>query len=155
MTLNQLYELVPEARDDRNIVVAIDQNKREHLPGKLSVRFNGLVSPYNTIPRFQNINYLGLDFFNNQLTDLVVQYNWPSWNNANEFIAKLRESFALPAVETWEGSNDQKSIRCKDFVFHVNIQGGGAISIRDTTSNKKVDDLRKATIEKARKEFKP
>ena len=157
MTLDQLYELVPEARNDMNIIKALDQNKRQQLPSKLFIGFSGSQFPYNSIPRFQNITGIVLRFFNDQLTDLSVQYAGPSWNSANEFIAKLRESFVLPAAEDWKGNNVDKEIRCKDFVLQVRAQNnsGGYMSITDTTSVKKMDDAIKASLEKARKEFKP
>jgi hypothetical protein len=157
MTLNQVFELVPEARNDAKVIEALDQNKRQQLPTPLSIHFFGGAPPYDTDPRFQNISYMGLYFFDNQLINLEVQYMGPSWDNVDEFIAKLRENFTLPTIEGWEGSNTSKGIHCKDFVLNISAQSnsGGSISISDTTSAKKMADMKKAALEKNRREFKP
>jgi hypothetical protein len=156
MTLDQLYELVPEARNDKRVIEALDNSSRQQLPSMSFLTLSD--SPYDALPRFHNVSYVSLRFLNNQLAGLTVQYKWPVWDSANEFIAKLRESLALPAAENWDGGGPGKSIRCKDFTLNVYTQPNGtgaSISINDTTSPRKLDDMRKAVIERARKEFKP
>lgn len=157
MTLNQIYELIPEARTDKNVLEALDRVKQDPLPSKLSLQFQPYNAPYNKLPILQNIEYIGLRLFNNQITDIHVSYRWPNWTNIDEFLAKLRENLLIPETKEWEGSETQKTLRCKDFYMNVSAQNnsGGHISITDTTSPKKMEDLKKEILEKARKEFKP
>jgi hypothetical protein len=157
MTLDQVFELVPDARNDKAIMEAINRVKAEKIPSQLTISFKGYELPYSAMPMFQNIHFLDARFFKNQLTNFYIQYNWPYWNNADAFIAKLRESIQLPEAKEWQGTDFAKSLRCKDFEVSVQTypNAGAYISMTDTTIAKKMDDLRNAILEKARKEFKP
>lgn len=157
MTLNQVFELVPDARNDKAVIEAINRQKAEKLPSTLTLSFKGYELPYSSMPMFQNVYFIDVRFFQDQLTNVFISYNWPTWNNADAFIAKLSESFQLPEAKEWQGNDNDKSLLCKDFRLNVSAQFnvGPSISLTDTTVAKKMDDLRNAILERARKEFKP
>ncbi len=157
MTLNQLYELVPDARTDNNIIGVIERSTNARLPEKTSIQFNSYGSPYGKMPLFKNIGYIGIRLFNDQITDISIQYDWPMWNSADEFIAKLRENLVLPEAKEWQGGELSRQLICKDFEMdvHAPFNSGALVVIRDLTTSKKIQELEKAIIEKARKEFKP
>lgn len=157
MTLNQVFELLPTTRTDKQVVEGLERIKAEQMPSQLTVQLNGYEFPYKTMPMFQNIQYIVLRFFREEITSITIQYNWPYWSNADEFIAKLRETLTLPEAKEWQGAQDNKNLRCKDFAMNVSAQnnGGGYLSLQDLTIAKKMDDIRQAILEKARKEFNP
>lgn len=157
ISLNSLYDLIPNARNDNQIRSIIANAKRERIPKKVSIQLSRHDSLYQELPIFKDIAYISIQMFNDSLTDISIQYDWPPWTKADDFIDKLKEHYKLPEAKYWQGDDNNKTIRCKEFLISVYapFNGGAMVIMRDLLIEKKMAVIEKTIIENSRKEFKP
>jgi hypothetical protein len=148
MSLNDLYELIPPARNDNVINNILIYAKRERIPKKVSIQLSKSNSLYQELPIFKDIEYISIQMFNDSLTDISIQYNWPTWTKADEFIDKLKEYYGLPEAQHWQGRDESKHLNCKGFLLSVYapFNGGALVTMRDLLVEKKMADIEKRLL---------
>lgn len=127
---------------------------------------NIFVNPrdYTTRDRFTGIANFRLVLLDGRVTQYEVEYHsapiGPTWHRVDDFIAKVADSFGLPAATDWVGNQDnssQKNLKCNGFQLqasNMNFRGSLIVSTLDPPS-KMQRERRAAFEEKVRREFKP
>jgi len=160
MSLNQVLDLIPGSREDKNVTVYLDHARRGRpaaLYEKISLTF--FASTYQSLPMFNNLQHIAVQTFDDRVTDISVQYTYPPWERVDDFVAKVAESLSLPGVKEWEqvDSTRNRNLKCQDFQVRVwaDNSANSTVALSDRTVERKIAERKKAVIEKARKEFKP
>jgi hypothetical protein len=103
MSLNQVLDLIPGSREDRNVTNFLEAARRGHPDASYQkISFTFSADSYQSLPRFNNLHGITVQTFDDQVTDISVQYAYPPWERVDDFVAKVAESLNLPGVKEWE-----------------------------------------------------
>jgi len=161
MSLNQVLDLIPGSREDKNVTDFLEAARRGHPAASYEKRsLDFQASSYPSLPMFNNLRHITVQTFDDRVTHISVGYDYPPWERVDDFVVKVAESLNLPGVKEWEqvgGSTSYKNLKCQGFEVYVFADNGpnSSVTLLDLTAGRKIAERKKAVIEKARKEFKP
>jgi hypothetical protein len=115
-------------------------------------------SSYPLKAKFTGVNRVDLVFLDEKVYSIYINYKGPYWDNVDQFLAKLSETYDLPAAKAWQSSysSDRKTLRCNGFEIRA-VAGSGETSVQmiNPQLQKIVDERQAEAREKARQTFKP
>ena len=164
MTAEEVFALFPgssERPENKNAILSAEQPPNY---GIASLSFQPSTYPSPVKERFAAIDSVFIRLFDGRVTEIRVEYagpnshpRGPAWNNVDDFIAKLSESFALPGAKLWfETSQYSKTLRCGAFEMDATTSNRqGAIWLRNSAYGDTVRQRAAADEEKRRRDFKP
>jgi hypothetical protein len=157
MSLNQVLDLIPGSREDKNVTDFLEAARRGHPAASYAKRsLDFQASSYPSLPMFNNLRQITVQTFDDRVTDISVQYTYPPWERVHDFVAKVAESPNLPGAKEWEQDSFTGNLKCQDFEVRVFAAGSNSfVALLDLAADRKIAERKKAVIEKARKEFKP
>jgi hypothetical protein len=104
---------------------------------------------------------LTVTFLDRRLVGMRLTYrrfpDGPQWPASGDFVARLVESYHLPASQSWVIDNDQsRHVQCNGFLIRAGILGGtGYFALEDNSYQKVQKERRNAYEETIRRDFKP
>ena len=103
MSLNQVLDLIPGSREDRNVTVYLDTARR----GSPAASYERIIltfsaSAYQSLAMFNNLQEITVQTFDDRVTNISVRYAYPPWERVDDLVAKVAEGLNLPGVEEWE-----------------------------------------------------
>jgi len=117
---------------------------------------------YATRTQFAGINQFNVQLFDNRVTRVYVSYASPPWNHVDEMVTRVSEALSLPSAENWTPvfSTERKTLQCSGFsveVYAIKQDNAccSSVDLRMQGVEEQVRERKKATIEKAKREFKP
>lgn len=163
MSADELLALFPGSSDDSNIKGRLDYAVKAPFYGVADISFQP--DKYTTKAQFEGINDINVRLFDNRVTQIYVSYgngDAPPWNHVDEMIMRVSEAFRLPSVENWlpVSSTDSKTLQCSGFtvqVYAIRQENAccSSLNLKMQGIEEKVTERKKATIEKAKRDFKP
>ena len=109
--------------------------------------------------QFAGVESVSAGLLNGRVADFTVLYGGVTWSAVDDWVAKLAETFKLPAAQTWmAGPNEtpNKILRCDGIAIEAAIQGGSAsIRVSSAEALKIMSDRANASDERKRREMKP
>jgi len=161
MSAAELLALFPGASENPEVKAALENVQ---APPKFGMtQFYVGPGAYSTRERFAGIDMISVTFFDDRLTSYFIQYigppNGPMWNNLDEWIAKLSETFHLPGLRDWPRQFPDETSRvltCDGFkIWAGNQNQRGTIGVTEENVDRKRQAREQAYQEKKRREFKP
>src|SRR5262245_48516148 len=155
MTTEQLIALFPGSAKRSDIKDALAKAKAN--PGDLVyLAFNPAADAEPG--KFAEVDSVSAGLHNGRVTDFRVSYLGSTWTNIDEWVAKVSETFKLPASEWSVGPSEtpNKVLKCSGIEIEAATLGGGSsIRVRNTEHIKAMRDNAAAEEEKKRRAFKP
>ncbi|MFY9610935.1 MAG: hypothetical protein WAU45_20280 [Blastocatellia bacterium] len=156
MTIDQLQALFPGGVKRKEIKDALEKAKAATASEPVYLSFNPAVDSGKE--QFAGVDSVSVGLLKGRVTDFGVGYVGAMWTT-DEWVAKLSESFGLPALSAWTvgpSENPNKVLKCDGIEIEASTQGGSAsIRIRNTKALAGNEDKANAAEEKRRRETKP
>jgi len=162
MKLDEVLRLFPQSEENQSIKAALE--KKDTYPNFGVIGFDIFPSDYSTRDQFRGVGVVRFTFIDDRLTNYVVEYSTPPagpvWRRVDDWVNKVSESFALPAVANWQTDQNQNGLRilkCQGFEVHAsnqNLRGNLSVSTVDRPDIEQ-QARREAFEEKLRRDFKP
>jgi hypothetical protein len=162
MSVDQLLDLFPGSRDRAGVRQALDAAKSPK--GYDSAKLDFDLSQYPNLDGFAGVSTVRITTYKNQVRAFRVDYKpqytdaaQPYWETVDQWIAKLSEAFGLPEAKDWIPNGDRyKILKCNEFEIEAsNLNGAGAISLRNTRFGSELQKRVQAEADGKRKAFKP
>lgn len=157
MSVEQLLALFPGVTKKKEMKDAIEQAKSATGAEAAYLGFDPAVD--GDARQFAGVDSVSAGIYKARVVDLSLQYGGATWNNIDQWIARLSETFKLPRAREWvAGPNEapNKVLRCDGVLIEAAIQGGSAsMSIRNSVYIAQAEERAKAAEEKRRQEIKP
>lgn len=162
MSLDELLALFPGSNNDATIKDKTVNVDKAPFYGVMSISFKP--KNYTTKAQFEGIEEIYVNLFDGRITQIRVTYYDASspWNHVDEMVIRVSETFQLPGVENWIPVSDakRKTLECAGFILNVRAftQESACCSNLDLIMQgieEKVNERRKVTIQKNKRDFKP
>lgn len=106
------------------------------------------------VPKFENIDSVQLQFFDNHLYSIGISYDHSiKWKNLDEFASQIEKSLGLPQMKSGGYEFDGKYLFCGDNQIKAMLTGSvsqtPAIHFFDTTTFNKIEQRKKEERDKA------
>jgi hypothetical protein len=161
MTAEQLLALFPGSGERAEIKDTL--NRARTASGDEIVQLSFDPATYSTKDRFAQVDQVSVTLHKGRVVSFTVAYDGPpdgpAWKSADEWAAKLSESFKLPGAQAWSFKPDEnpaKVLKCSGVEIEAVVGGGaGSITVRSANFLKEAQQPSSADQEKKRREFKP
>lgn len=156
MSTDELLALFPSSTKRKDIREALEKAKAATASEPVYLSFEPARDSGKE--QFVGVDSVSAGLLKGRVTDFGVVYVGATWT-IDEWVAKLSESFGLPAPSDWvqgPSENPNKVLKCDAIVIEAAIQGGSAsIRILNPEALKGTGDRANAADEKRRRETKP
>jgi hypothetical protein len=157
MTVDELLAVFPGIAKKRDMKSVIERAKSTSAADASYLGFDPTTD--GDAQRFAGVDSLSAGIYKSRVVDLSVQYVGANWQNIDEWIARLSESFRLPSAQSWTDGQSEapsKILKCDGIVIEAAVMGGGsAIRLRSTAYDQEAAERAKAAEEKKREAVKP
>ncbi len=156
MSTDELLALFPNSTKRKNIKDALDKAKAATTTEPVYLVFDPVRDSVKE--QFAGVDSVSAGLFKGKVVDFGLGYVGAQWT-IGEWVAKLSESFALPAQSAWRAGpseNPNQVLMCNGMEIEAATQAGSAtIRIRDTEALRGAGDRANAADQKRRQEMKP
>lgn len=157
MSAESLRALFPQEANQNNIRQALSLAQQ---PDRYGV---GLANLYISRgdARYVNVSNISVTLLDERIVAFHVSYIRPRWDNVDQFVNRLAESFNLPRAEAWAmGSSDTiKVLTCNGLRISAEIRtenyGGSTLSVADSSLTETVEARQRETRAREQREFVP
>jgi hypothetical protein len=137
MTTEQLLASFPGSTKRREMKAALDNVKA--AGGELAyLTFDPAMDAKKGA--FADVANVSVGLRHGKVADLLVMYVGTNWKSLDEWVAKVAQSYNLPAPWDWEvgpSESPNKVLVCQGIEIEASTQGGGSsIRIRITGANR-------------------
>jgi len=158
MTTPQLLALFPGAAKKKEMKDSIEKALSNTGGETVYLGFDPATDAGD--PRqFTGVVGVSAAFYKAHVVDFSIQYGGATWRTIDEWVAKVSETLALPAKDSWvtgPSEHPNKVLRCDGVEIEAGIQGGAAsIRVTNTSYFKFIEEQGRAAEDKKRREVKP
>jgi hypothetical protein len=157
MSTADLLALFPGSAKRKEIMAAVEKAKAAPAGEPVYLSFYPATDAGKE--QFAGVDSVSAGLLSGRVADLSVVYGGATWSNIDDWVAKLSETFNLPAAQSWvvgPSENPNKVLRCDGITIEAAIQGGSAsIRILSAEILKAIQDRTSAAEERKRREIKP
>lgn len=157
MSAGDLLALFPGSAKRREMMGAVEKAKA--ASGGELVYLSFYPATDSGKEQFAGVDSVSTGLINGQVADFTVVYGAATWSAIDDWVAKLSETFKLPAAQSWVAGPSEapnKVLLCNGILIEAAIQGGSAsMRILSMEVLKVIQDRTTAAEEKKRREMKP
>lgn len=157
MSTDELLALFPGSAKRREMMGAVEKAKASSGGEPVYLLFYPATDSGKE--QFSGVESVSAGLLNGRVADISVVYGGATWSAIDDWVAKLSETFKLPAAQNWTvgpSENPNKVLRCEGIAVEALTQGGSAsIRILSLEILRGLQDRSNAAEEKRRREMKP
>ena len=157
MSTDEVLVLFPGSAKRKEMMAAVEKAKA--ATGSEPVYLSFYPATDSGKEQFAGVESVSAGFLKGRVADFTVVYGAATWSAIDDWVAKLSETFKLPAAQNWAvgpSENPNKVLRCEGIAMEASIQGGSAsIRILSIEVLRAFQDRTTAAEERQRRDMKP